>query len=248
MEFIVQISDLHVSVPNYGFNEAVLTRAVSKINDLNPDLVVVTGDITNEGYYNQYVKATYFLDQLEPEVRVVLGNHDSRNIGYEIFEDLIGPRQWVFDDLDGFTIIGLDSTEPDLDAGKVGRYQTNFLEKAINRAQDRDDYIIVALHHHTISIPKTGRERNVLLDAGDFLKTLINNDVDLVISGHKHVPNIWKMYDTIFANAGSVSSVKLRGHDVNSFNSYKIYDDSIEIDLHQVLGDVIPLAKFSHKL
>ena len=76
----------------------------------------------------------------------------------------------------------------------------------------------MALHHHVIPIPKTGRERNVLTDAGDVLKTLTDHEVDLVLAGHKHVPNIWKMNNTLFVNAGSLSSNKLRGDDKNSYN------------------------------
>lgn len=243
-KLIVQISDLHVGMPNVGFNESILTKAISNVNEMNPDLVLVTGDITNEGYYTQYVKASYFLELIESDVCIIPGNHDSRNIGNEVFEDLIGHRQWVYNDLDGFTIIGLDSSEPDLDYGKIGRYQYEFMYRHIDIAHKKGDFIIIALHHHTIPIPKTGRERNVLTDAGDFLKRLIDDNIDLVVSGHKHVANVWKMNNTIFANAGSVSSVKLRGRDLNSFNSYSINDDSIEINLHQIIGDIIPLAKF----
>ena len=118
----------------------------------------------------------------------------------------------------------------------------------MEQAKEEGLLTIVALHHHVIPIPQTGRERNVLTDAGDILKTLIDHDVDIVMCGHKHVPNLWKMHDTLFVNAGSVSSVKLRGKDVNSYNTYNITDDYIEIFLNRIDGTKIPFGKFNRKL
>ena len=108
-------------------------------------------------------------------------------------------------------------------------------------------FSIVALHHHVIPIPKTGRERNVLTDAGDVLKTLTNHEVDLVLAGHKHVPNIWKMNNTLFVNAGSLSSNKLRGNDKNSYNVYEITEDTIRIFLNKVDGERFFIWRISKK-
>ena len=92
-------------------------------------------------------------------------------------------------------------------------------------------FIIIAVHHHIISIPKTGRERNVLSDAGDILLLLLENKVNLVLSGHKHVPHVWKMNNTIFSTAGTVSSMKLRGNTHPSYNIVEINNEEIEITL-----------------
>jgi 3',5'-cyclic AMP phosphodiesterase CpdA len=100
------------------------------------------------------------------------------------------------------------------------------------------------LHHHVISIPQTGRERNVLSDAGDVLKTLTTHEVDLILSGHKHVPNIWRINDTLAVNAGSLCSSKLRGKNKNSYNVYNITDSEIEIFLNIVGGEKFLFGKF----
>ena len=44
------------------------------------------------------------------------------------------------------------------------------------------------LHHHLLPVPGTGRERNVVYDAGDAIECLQRAGVNLVLSGHKHVP------------------------------------------------------------
>jgi putative phosphoesterase len=243
---IAHISDLHVSKAN--FNEKSFLQIMEEINNLNPDMIILTGDLTDEGYYQDFKQVSKYLDMFNAPLFAVPGNHDSRNIGYETFEELIGERSWKLTKEDEMVIIGLDSSAPDVNYGHIGREQQFWLESQLEQAKEEGLLTIVALHHHVIPIPQTGRERNVLTDAGDILKTLIDHDVDIVMCGHKHVPNLWKMHDTLFVNAGSVSSVKLRGKDVNSYNTYNITDDYIEIFLNRIDGTKIPFGKFNRKL
>ena len=224
------MSDLHIGFAN--FREDILLNTINKINKLNPEAVVISGDITDNGYYREFVKVKEYLDLLIPPTIVIPGNHDARNIGDEVFEEIIGDRYSTLDlEESNIKIIGLDSSEPDLDHGKIGRLQKRFLEREIKDAEDRNMFIIITVHHHIISIPNTGRERNVLSDAGDILLLLLNNNVNLVLSGHKHVPHVWKMNNTIFSTAGTVSSMKLRGNTHPSYNIIDINDDKVQITL-----------------
>ncbi|MBR0471607.1 MAG: metallophosphoesterase [Methanosphaera sp.] len=230
MTKIVHMSDLHIGFAN--FREDILLNTINKINKLNPEAVVISGDITDNGYYREFVKVKEYLDLLIPPTIVIPGNHDARNIGDEVFEEIIGDRYSTLDlEESNIKIIGLDSSEPDLDHGKIGRLQKRFLEREIKDAEDRNMFIIITVHHHIISIPNTGRERNVLSDAGDILLLLLNNNVNLVLSGHKHVPHVWKMNNTIFSTAGTVSSMKLRGNTHPSYNIIDINDDKVQITL-----------------
>ena len=61
-------------------------------------------------------------------------------------------------------------------------------------------------------MPGTGRERNVVYDAGDVIECLLRAGVHLVLSGHKHVPYAWRLEDLFVVNAGTVSSLRLRGN------------------------------------
>lgn len=242
MTVITHISDLHVS--DSDFNEKVFLEAVDEINSLAPDMIILTGDITNRGYYNQFIQAKSYLDMFEAPLFAVPGNHDSRNLGYQTFEEMIGERSWKLTKDDSFVVIGLDSTSPDLNSGNIGRPQQMWLDHQLDDCVVNDKFSVVALHHHVIPIPATGRERNILEDAGDILKTLVNHEVDLVLAGHKHVANVWKMNNTLFVNAGSISSKKLRGKDTNSYNTYYIKDDSIDIVLNKIGGDKVLLGQY----
>lgn len=246
MTLIAHISDLHVS--STAFDEAVFMQAVDEINRLQPDMVILTGDITDNGYYREFIQATKYLEMFEDPLFAIPGNHDARNLGYETFEEQIGERSWKLTKDDDFTVIGLDSSTPDENRGYIGRPQHIWLEHQLDECVINDNFSVVALHHHVVSIPNTGRERNVLSDAGDILKSLTMHEVDLVLSGHKHVPNIWKINDTLFVNAGSLCSNKLRGKNLNSYNVYNISDDSIEIFLNNVGGESFLFGKYSRNI
>ena len=71
-------------------------------------------------------------------------------------------------------------------------------------------------------VPGTGRERNVVYDAGDCIECLQRAGVQLVLSGHKHVPYAWKLEDIFIVNAGTVSSLRLRGNTRPCYNVIEV--------------------------
>jgi 3',5'-cyclic AMP phosphodiesterase CpdA len=78
---IAQLSDVHVGGSRY--RKGLLRTAIEEINAAGPDLVVVAGDLTDDGYPDQYPVARDELDALAcPQVVRVPGNHDARNVGY----------------------------------------------------------------------------------------------------------------------------------------------------------------------
>jgi len=245
MAFIAHISDLHVG--SLSFHEELLNKAINEINDLQPDVTIVTGDITENGYYMEFERAAWYLDNVETPMLVVPGNHDARHVGDQCFGELIKNRFGTLNlEKKGIKVIGLDSSEPDLDYGKVGRTQQKFMEIELEKASHENLYKIIALHHHIIPVPKTGRERNVLSDAGDILQSIIEGDANLVLSGHKHMPHVWVMGNATFATAGTASSLKLRGKEFSSYNTVEINEDNIEIILRGADGKLRTLAKFEN--
>jgi Icc protein len=245
MPFIAQISDLHVGSIN--FVEELLVNAIDDLNDIHPDVTIITGDITDNGYFLEFQKAVTYLDEIKSPILVVPGNHDARHVGDECFEELIKNRYGILKDKKhGLKVIGLDSSEPDLDYGRVGRSQQNWMAHELRNADKENLYKIIALHHHIIPVPKTGRERNVLSDAGDILQTLMTEKADLVLSGHKHMPHVWMMENSTFITAGTVSSLRLRGRELSSFNTISIEEEFIEIILNRADGTQRCLSKYEN--
>src|SRR3954466_11947601 len=164
---LAQRSDLHCG--QQFFLPDLLERAIVEINDLKPDVVVCSGDLTSHGFKDEYALARRYLDQIECKSLVVIpGNHDSRNVGYVHFEELFGPRSSVLR-LGGVTVVAVDSTEPDLDPGQIGRGRYKWIGEQFD---DGSKLKIFVLHHHLLPIPGTGRERNVVYDAGDAIECL----------------------------------------------------------------------------
>ena len=211
---IAQMSDLHCGSPH--FVPSLLERAIAELNELQPDVVVVSGDLTSDGFRQEFQTAREYIDRVECErIIVIPGNHDSRNVGYVHFEELFGDRS-AFVTVDGVAIVAIDSTEPDLDHGTIGRGRYGWIEDCFS---DASAYLrIFVLHHHLLPVPGTGRERNVVHDAGDALECLQRADCHLVLSGHKHVPYAWRLEDLFVVNAGTVSTTRLRGKTKPCYN------------------------------
>ncbi|MEX2196852.1 MAG: metallophosphoesterase [Thermoleophilaceae bacterium] len=221
---IAQLSDLHCGSPH--FVPTLLERAIVEINELAPDLVIVSGDLTNEGFRQEFQTARDYLDRVECEHMIVIpGNHDARNVGYVHFEDLFGDRR-AATTVEGVSVVAVDSTEPDLDHGTIGRGRYGWIEESF----DPGAFLrVFVLHHHLLPIPGTGRERNVVHDAGDTLECLQRADAHLVLSGHKHVPYAWRLENLFVVNAGTVSTTRLRGRTKPCYNVIEASPERVSI-------------------
>ena len=221
---IIHISDLHVSSPN--FDPEWGGKVVDHVNTMKPDLLLITGDLTNEGHIHEYrMWQEYFARFEVDECIIIPGNHDARNGGWELFEEMIGPRFPVWEN-EQVKVQGLDSSEPDLDDGGIGRESYGMIRKSMNV---KGKVKIIMLHHHLVPIPGTGRERQIPTDAGDVLKIITDTGVHLVLSGHRHRTWHWKLQDTYLITSGTSTSRRLKGHSYPSFNIIDIEGDELSI-------------------
>jgi Icc protein len=227
---IAQLSDAHVGGGRY--REELLRSAIEEINAAAPDLVVVAGDLTDDGYGDQYPAARQQIGALAcPQVVCVPGNHDARNVGYVRFEDTFGARdsrlRLTLKGLD-VAIVAVDSSKPDLDEGEIGREHYGWIQDGF--AGDADLRIFVC-HHHLVPRPGTGRERNQVLDAGDVLSLLRQCGVDLVLAGHRHVPYVWPIAGMLLVHSGTVSTLRTRGFADPAYNLIRVEEGRIAVEL-----------------
>ena len=233
---IVQLSDIHVGAQ---FREAIFDQVIEEVNSLEPDAVIITGDLTNEGLKEQYEKCKTLISKINVDrIIAISGNHDYRNTGYLHFKKYF-PFQTINELSDDVVLITIGTARPDRDEGEVGHRQTLWLERTMKKYKERIK--ILAMHHHLIGIPDTGSDRLTIIDAGDVLRATLDSDVDLVLCGHKHRPWLWDFNKLLIANAGSVSSERVRGFFENSYNIIKIENRNISIDLKIVGGERKPL-------
>src|SRR5215211_5089982 len=120
---ICQISDIHCGSPY--FIPDLLERSILEINDLDPTAVVVSGDLTNAGYRQEFEEAAEYLRRIH-------------------FERLFGER-YSIQDFEEAVMVAVDSSEPDLDDGRVGREHYEFIHETFAMAEDK--LKIFVIHH-----------------------------------------------------------------------------------------------------
>ena len=230
---LVQISDIHCG-PIFG--RETFRASVKEINDMSPDVVLVTGDLTEDGLMSEFKMAAKELGEIKAgKIIYVSGNHDYRSTGYLLFREYFPFLQVT--ELEDVVITVLSSARPDRDDGEVGHRQNLWLESTLEKYEDRVK--IVAIHHHIIPVPDTGADQITVIDAGDALRSLTKSKVDLVLCGHRHRPWRWRLEEMQVVHAGSVSCEKLRGFFLNSYNVINVKNREIEAKLKVVNGGFV---------
>ena len=215
---IAHISDLHCGSPYFIPN--LLERAISEINELGPEMVICSGDLTTFGFKEEYAQAKGLPrpDRVRAVV-VVPGQPRLPQRGLRpLREPLRRPEPpsstWAASPSSPWTRPSPTST--------TGRSAAAATAGSRSSSRRRPTLRIFVLHHHLLPVPGTGRERNVVYDAGDALECLQRAGVDLVLSGHKHVPYAWKLENLFIVNAGTVSSLRLRGNTRPCYNVIEV--------------------------
>ena len=223
---IVHFSDSHIS-PHGNFVEESFDWTVKDINNLDPqpDIAIHSGDLTDNGVVKEYEFAVTKLQTLEPKVLVAPGNHDEKNFGHSLFQEMIGPVEYELK-LGDVSIFMTDSPQPDRDEGRLGRRRQTHLEERMSQLE-ADTIKILVFHHHLVSVPFSGRDQDVLEDAGDILDMVLRYKVNLVLMGHRHVRRSLQIYDSLLVNAGTTSSIRTRGRLGHSYNIVDVLTDDV---------------------
>jgi len=222
------------------FNRETFRAAVKEINALSPDVILITGDLTENGLVSEFKTAQKELKKLKAEKLIyVSGNHDYRSTGYLLFTGFFPFSQII--QTDDVVVIVLSSARPDRDDGEAGNRQNLWLERTPEKNADKAK--IVAIHHYIISIPDTGADQITIIDTDDVLRSLVKSKADLVLCGHRHRPWLWKMENMSVIHAGSVSCEKLSGFFCNSCNVATVKGRKIEAKLKIVDGDSVDFGE-----
>ena len=234
---IAHISDLHFG-PQH--RKESFAKAVKEINNLNPEAMVITGDLTENGLLTEYKSARQGIAKFDCKIKVTLaGNHDYRSTGYLLFKQFFPIKQIT--EVDDVVFIPIGTARPDRDDGEAGHRQVLWVEETLTKYKNK--FKIVALHHHLIPVPDTGKDSIPILDAGDVLRALLKGGVDLVMCGHRHRPWKWKIENFTVIHAGTLSSERMRGFFSNSYNIVEIKDRNVKTYLKVVGGEKMELSK-----
>ena len=154
---IVQISDTHLAgtgKKTFGIAPMAeyLARCVAHINRLDPapDLVIHTGDVTNNGGLNEARHAADILRGLKAPLAVVPGNHDARDALAAAFGSQVCPQDehgFIQHDitLPGLRLLGLDTTAPGVPGGVFDATRATWLEARLR--ENLDTPTVLFMHH-----------------------------------------------------------------------------------------------------
>ncbi len=203
---ILHLSDLHIGKreePELGPALAAL------VSELEPELVVASGDLTHRGRPDQHERAHAFLAALGPPVLAVPGNHD---IPYTFparftspwagFERLWGTTEPVWSS-PAFHVVGLNSVRPW--RHQSGGLSASALEQAATRLREAPAGAlrVAVLHHHLLGAPWRTRKRP-LARRNEVLAGLGSQ---LILGGHTHQAEVGERRDFLAAASGEPALV-----------------------------------------
>jgi 3',5'-cyclic AMP phosphodiesterase CpdA len=186
----------HLSDVHFGGELAAATEAaVHAVNELEPTVVVVSGDLTLNGLPREFRAAQAWLARFGRPLVVTPGNHDTPYWNlllralrpFDRYRRYIGPSGSAGFDAPGLSIRALNSArgaQPRLDWSK-GAVSVRDL-RAIAWPADAGARIF-ACHHPLIDIPGAPVTGGVHRGA-EAAAALVDAGVDLVLTGHVHVP------------------------------------------------------------
>ncbi len=249
---IVLISDTHISSgTNSNFNCVMFRKGLEEISQIpDVDYIIHLGDLTHDGTYMEYEIALDMIRKINSEKFFIIpGNHDSRNVGYLLFEELLGKRTFEIEEPHLY-ILGVDSSIPDQNTGRIGSQALKYSEKVF---YDHEDQIkIFAFHHQLIPIPYTGRERSAIYDAGDALEMALRTNVDLILNGHRHISNVYTCSngfgDLVIFNSGTLSANKTRYRELFSYTVLDLEEKFAKFMTKKLMdGNYIERRRFLHQ-
>jgi len=240
MRSIVHLSDIHFG----RVNERLVEPLIEAINDLNPDLVAVSGDLTQRARSHQFKEARAFLDRLPSPQIVVPGNHDVplHNVWSRFRKPLRKYRRFITSDLrpfyqdDMMAVFGVNTARSlTIKGGRINREQVTAM-RDIFCALD-DDVVRIVVSHHPFDLPEGHDERDLVGRARMAMEALADCGADVFLAGHLHLSHTThsarryriRGHSALIVQAGTAISTRGRGQE-NSFNVLRIKKPSIAVE------------------
>lgn len=185
----IHVSDLH---RGKTADRAVDDALVRLVEELEPELVIATGDLSNRGRVEQLQEARAVLDRLAAPVLAVPGNHDIPYTfpgrfthPWRAFERVFGTAEPVHRGA-SLVAVGLNSVWPARQQG--GRLPEAELARARRELAGApvEALRLVALHHHLAGSPWRAARKRPLKRRDAALAALREAGAELVLGGHIH--------------------------------------------------------------
>jgi predicted MPP superfamily phosphohydrolase len=219
---VAHLSDLHFGRVERGVLEVLRRRLAA----LAPDLLVISGDLTQRAKSGEFRQARAYLDTLPRPQLVVPGNHDVPlyNLFRRFFRPLAAYRRFVAEDLEPsyvdeeIAVVGVNTARSlAFKGGRINEAQIAGLRRKICRLGDEVTKFVVT--HHPFDVPQ-------LADCG----------IDVLMAGHLHASHVgMTALSVLVVQAGTATSRRTRA-EPNSFNLLRVEPRHIEVDRYLLRG------------
>ncbi len=253
MKKIVHISDLH-----FGTVEKKITNVITEdIISLNPDLLVVSGDLTQRARKGQFLQAKAFLDRLNYRKIIIPGNHDIPlfNVFARFLRALTNYRKIITNDLSPFyrdetmAVLGINTARSlTWKSGRISAEQIEVLKDKLCSIDNSIFKIIVT--HHPFIPPPGDLGIKLVGRSAKALHIIDKCSIDLLLAGHLHQGyngDVRPFYPSqnssiISVQAGTAISNRIR-EEPNAFNVIEAEKTYIRISVREWRGDVFKTAQ-----
>jgi 3',5'-cyclic AMP phosphodiesterase CpdA len=231
MRTIVHLSDLHFG----RLDPRVVDPLIRAIRDIAPDLVAVSGDLTQRARRRQFADARAFLEALPFPRLVVPGNHDVPffDVARRFLQPLARYREFISEETepvyadDEIVVLGLNSARS-LSLGR-GRLNLDQIVRATERLRAVAPHLVkIVVTHHPFDLPDDYGAEHLVGRATAAMAQFARAGVDLFLAGHLHVSHIghtaerYKIagHSALVVQAGTIST-RQRG-ETNAFNVLRL--------------------------
>ena len=230
---------LQVSDPHFGVERPEVVEALVRLaRQEGPDLLLLSGDITQRATRAQFAAARRFVDRLEvPQVLAIPGNHDiplfdllrrglapyarHRAAFGEALEPVVDDPRWL--------VLGLNTTRPwRHQDGEVSAAQVERVASRLGAAAPTQLRVVVV--HQPIAVPRASEAHNLLHGHAAAIRAWAQAGADLVVGGHIHLPYVLPLHERdaslphrLWAvQAGTAVSQRVRHDAGNSVNLIRL--------------------------
>lgn len=238
MRTLVHLSDLHFG----HLDHAILEPLRKAVAEIGPDLVVVSGDLTQRARPEEFEQARNFLRTLPGPQIVVPGNHDVplHNLYARFHLPLREYQRFITDDLEPFyaddevAVLGINTARSLI--WKSGRINLRQICQIEDRFCGVRNVVKVLVTHHPFDLPEHYRPSDLVGRAHHAMVQIARCGIDLLLAGHFHVSHAGRTalrynipgHSAIFVQAGTMST-RGRGES-NSFNCIRIEKDHMAVE------------------